>query len=84
MVSVIRIRPPTAAPTPMPAFAPVDRPDLLLPLLWSPQGRLRAKTWLMMTDTAAVVLLAEMVAATAELMDAKAVCGTESVVDTTV
>lgn len=83
MVSVIRIRPPAAAPTPMPAFAPVDRPDLLL-LLSPPQGRLRAKTWLMMTDTSAVVLLAEMVAATAELMDAKAVCGTESVVDTTV
>jgi hypothetical protein len=37
-----------------------------------------------MTDTAAVVLLTEMVAATAELMDASTVCGTDVVVDTTV
>lgn len=76
------IRPPTAAPTPIPAFAPVDRPELLP--LSSPQGKLRAKTWLIMTDTAAVALWAVMVAAAAELMDARTVCGTENVLDTTV
>ena len=38
----------------------------------------------MMTDTAAVVLLAEILSATAELMDARTVCGTDDTVDTIV
>jgi hypothetical protein len=69
------------APTPMPAFAPVERP---VGSESSPQGKLSAKTWLMMTDIAAVVLVAEILAATAELMDASTVCGTDIVVETTV
>jgi len=79
------MRPPTPAPTPIPAFAPVERPeepDFSFSL--SAHGKLSAKTSLIMTDTAAVVLGAEIVAATTELIDASTVCGTESVVDTTV
>ncbi len=63
-------RPTIADPTPMPAFAPVLRPDED-PLL-SAQGRPRAKTWLMMTETTAVVVAGIALTATAELMDANA------------
>lgn len=71
-------KPPMADPTPMPAFAPVLRPSSLS---LSAHRRPRAKTWLMMTDTVGAVSAEDILASTAELIDARTPWGTETVVD---
>ena len=63
----------------MPAFAPVLSP---YDSSWlGPHGRPSAKTWLMMTDTVAAAVVAVMVSATAELIDARTFGGTDTDVD---